>query len=152
MYQVYQVMPGDTLEAIASRYQTTSNHIISINGLVAPFNLVPGTYLVVPKLENDMFISYIIKKGDDLYSIAKRFNTSVQLLELINGLEKGEYIYPNQELLIPSNDVVVYLTKNETLENIASQLGIPTTELVSSNSGLYVVPEQLITYKLPKNE
>ena len=152
MYQVYQIMPGDTLEGIANRYGTTFNNLISINGIDGQNSLTPGTYIVVPKLENDIFNSYIVKKGDDLYSIAERFNTTVDLLELVNGLKKGEYIYPNQELLIPAEDIVVYLTQNETLEEIADKIGIMPSDLSEANPGLYVVPEQLVTYKLSENE
>ena len=51
MYQVYQIMPGDTLEKIANRYGTTLNNLISINGIDGQNSLTPGTYIVVPKLE-----------------------------------------------------------------------------------------------------
>lgn len=147
MYQIYQVMLGDTLDKVADKYETTSNNIAFINGIDERETLVPGTYLVVPKMESEMFNRYIVKKGDNLYSIADRFSVSVDLLEMLNGLEKGEYIYPNQELMVPKEDVVVYITKNETLDDIAKQLGIEVEELISSNSGLYVAPQQLVIYK-----
>lgn len=147
MYQIYQIMLGDTLEKVANKYGTTSNNIAFINGIDEVETLVPGTYLVVPKIENKMFNRYIVKKGDNLYSIASRFGVSIDLLEMLNGLEKGSYIYPNQELMVPNEDVLVYITKNETFDNIANQLGVDVEQLISSNSGLYVVPEQLVVYK-----
>lgn len=152
MYQIYQIMPGDTFDKIAVRYGSTIDNLKFINGINSSYELIPGSYIVVPKLVNDIFNSYVVKKGDDLYSIAERFNTTVDLLELVNGLKKGEYIYPNQELLIPAEDVVVYLTQNETLEEIADKIGIMPSDLSEANPGLYVVPEQLVTYKLSENE
>lgn len=152
MYQIYQIMQGDSLEIIASKFNTTPNNLVSINGLSGNLNLVPGGYLVVPKVEDGAFYRYTVKKGDNLYSLAGRFGASVDVLEMLNGLEKNEYIYPNQELLIPKEGVLVYVTKDETLEDISMQSGIDVGELASQNQQLYVVPGQIAIYKDNKNE
>ncbi|WP_318505339.1 LysM peptidoglycan-binding domain-containing protein [Bacillus sp. T3] len=43
---------------------------------------------------------YTVKKGDTLYSLAKRYQVSVQQLMDVNGLS-SERIYVDQELLVP---------------------------------------------------
>lgn len=44
-------------------------------------------------------IVYYVKKGDSLWSIAKKFNTTVNEIKILNNLN-DDTIYPNQELII----------------------------------------------------
>ena len=152
MYQIYQIMAGETLESIANKFFTTPDDLISINGLNKPINLVPGNYLVVPKMKDNFFDKYIVKKGDNLYSIASRLGVDINVLEQINGLEKGAYIYPNQELLIPKDGYSYYVTESETLEKISQKSGVDLKRLVEQNSRLIVEPDQIVIYKEEKNE
>lgn len=46
---------------------------------------------------------YVVKKGDTLWKLAKRFNTTVQSLVDINNIENPDLIYPNQKLIIVKN-------------------------------------------------
>lgn len=43
---------------------------------------------------------YVVKKGDTLWKLAKRFNTTVQDIVNINNIENPDLIYPNQKLII----------------------------------------------------
>ncbi|MEW6725419.1 cell wall hydrolase [Desulforudis sp. 1088] len=43
---------------------------------------------------------YTIREGDTLYEISRQFNTSVALLQVVNGIE-GDLIYPGQVLKVP---------------------------------------------------
>ncbi len=43
---------------------------------------------------------YIVKKGDTLFSIARKNNISVSELLRINNLKKGQSIYPGQKLYL----------------------------------------------------
>ena len=147
MYQIYQIMPGDNLDSIASMFGTNADNLISINGLVRPFNLVPGNYLVVPKMENELFYKYIVQKGDSLYALAGRFRTDVKTLETLNGLEANEYIYPGQEILIPREGYLVYITEEETLRDIANKSGVDVSDWIVQNQNLVVLPDQIVAYK-----
>ena len=111
--------------------------------------LVPGSIIVVPKLvEDDYFTTYIIKKGDNLYEIARRYNSSVDVLLNANGLEKDDYLYPGQELLIPKEGIGMYITKDgETLVDVSKKLGTTQSSLIQDNEKIYLLPEQLIIYK-----
>ena len=152
MYQIYQVLPNDTLDKIASMFDTTTDNLTNINGLNSTSNLVPGNYIVVPKVENEYFRTYVVKKGDNLYAIAQQLGTDTNTLELINGLKKDEYIYPNQELLIPNQGVFVYMTTEETLDSIANKTGESVANITEQNRQLYVTPDQMVIYKKSKNE
>lgn len=152
MYQIYQVMPNDTIDSIANKINTTVTNLMELNGIPANSMLYPGSYIIIPKNEENIFTTYIVKNGDNLYKISKEFNTSVANLELLNGLKKDEYIYPNQELIVPSKNTSIYVTENETLNDISNKSGIDIAEIASQNPNLYVIPEQIVVYKNMKNE
>lgn len=84
-------------------------------------------------------ISYIVKTGDSLYTIAKKYNTTVEELMKINHLSSS-MIYPNQVLFIPStcninNDT--YLTKEcESINDILAKFNINYQTLVKYNDVL----------------
>ena len=111
MYKIYQIEYGDTIEGIANKTGTTASNIKSINGFTSDDNLVVGSLMIVPDMQEKIFQSYIVKQGDSIYSIARSFDVDPDTLLLLNGLNKSDYIYPNQEITIPMKNVVVYVTK-----------------------------------------
>lgn len=46
---------------------------------------------------------YVVKKGDTLWKLARRFNTTVKEIARINDIENPDLIYPNQKLVIVKN-------------------------------------------------
>ena len=148
MYKIYQVEFGDTLEGIARKTGSTIDNIKRINGFSSDEDIVVGSLIVVPKMENMYFQKYIVKTGDNVYSIARTFEVDPNTILLLNGLNKNDYIYPNQELTIPTNDIVLYITKEgDTLKFITNNLGIDSNTLNSENDKVFVVPDQLIVHK-----
>jgi len=83
--QNYTVKKGDSLYAIAKRYNTTVSEIISLNNLKTN-NLSIGQVLKIPVQNNVTTNTYIVKKGDTLYSIARKFNTTVADIKSKNSL------------------------------------------------------------------
>ena len=55
---------------------------------------------------------YTIKRGDNLYQIAKNYNVNPSLLAALNGLDLNEFIYPNQVIMVPKNEFSYYITKD----------------------------------------
>lgn len=45
-------------------------------------------------------VIYVVQPGDSLWSIAKRYNTTIEDLLLLNDIENPDKIYPGQKLLI----------------------------------------------------
>ena len=74
----YIVQRGDTLWNISKKLDTTVDELKKLNNLNSNLLFV-GQVLKVPSYESatDTNVTYIVKKGDTLYSIASRFNTTV---------------------------------------------------------------------------
>ncbi len=99
-------------------------------------------------MDSEFFDKYIAQKGDSLYQIAMKNNINYKLLAQLNGLNINDYIYPNQEILIPKKDVKYYITADgDTLESITNGLGAKLATLLYQNRKIYLRPEQLIFYK-----
>ena len=102
MYSIYEVLNKETLNDIAKKLNISIDELIELNGQLG--DIMPGQLLIVPKQDN-FYQTYIVKKGDNLYSIAQKYNTDTKTLELLNGLDGDDYIYPNQRLLIPKENI-----------------------------------------------
>ena len=104
--------------------------------------------LFVPKTTNKYFDYYPVTKGDTLYKIATSNNINPSLLAQLNGINESDYIYPNEVLLIPKADSILYITTvGDTLIGVASGINADIQELLNQNTKLYLQPEQLIVYK-----
>lgn len=144
----YIVQEGDNIITIAKMFGVRIIDIINANNLSDATYLEPGTELVIPRMSTAPFISYIIKKGDTLYDIAGRYNISVDDLAAINGLEKDEYIYEDQKIMVPNTNIKIYLTKQgDTLKTVANKLNLTQDELLEYNEQIYLLPEQILVYR-----
>lgn len=146
MYKIYIVEPGETIETIATNLNISPNVLYDINGFRPNQMLQVGDQIIVPSV-NTKYMSYMVKRGDTPYSIAQRFNVSVDDLLTINGLEKNDYIYPEQELLIPNMTNKYYITKkDDTIDDIVKKSGLSINNLLEKNKTIYVLPDQMIFY------
>lgn len=144
MYDVYQIMVGDTIESIANKYNTTIEVIRRLNPS-SSFGV--GSSIIVPRI-NQYFDMYNIQKGDSLYEIARKYNTDYNLLAILNGLNVNDYIYPNTMIMVPKKDVKYYITKeNDTINSVNKLLGSDINKLLNENNNIYLKEGQLIVYE-----
>jgi len=98
----YVVQAGDTLYSIADK-QATSIELMAVHNISAE-DLVPGTTLRLP-VGNPAACSgasvYVVRPGDTVFSIAKRYNTTTQAIASANGLAADFRINVAQVLCIP---------------------------------------------------
>ena len=80
----YIVKRGDNLYSIANRYNTSVTAILNLNNLTSN-NLSIGQALKIPS-SSVVNQTYIVKRGDNLYSIARQFNTTVDSIKSKNNL------------------------------------------------------------------
>lgn len=150
MYTIYQVQNGDTLASVASKFGISLDMLSSLNGIMVGSVLNPGDYIVVPRMqvENPYFMEYTVKKGDNIYEIAKKYNIDSSQLLRLNGLNDTDIIYPNQIIMIPKNEVRFYITKpDDTLNKVTRELNVSANELARANEIIYLVNDQLLVYK-----
>ena len=93
---IYTVRPGNTVFAIAQFFGTTARDIANANALVYPYTIFPGQQLVIPIEEITAPSYYVVRPGDSLFSIAKRYDLNPQELLRLNNLENPNVIYPGQ--------------------------------------------------------
>lgn len=88
-YIIYTVKVGDTLYAIAQKYNVSVEKIKMENNLTNN-TLTIGQKLKIPVEEHEdidnEYATYIVQSGDSLYKIAKKYGMSVNELMEINNL------------------------------------------------------------------
>ena len=83
----YIVKKGDSLYSIANKYNTTIDKIKDLNNLTT--NLLSiGQVLLIPT-DTNLETTYTVQKGDSLYSIAKKYDTTVDRLKQLNNLKSN---------------------------------------------------------------
>ena len=148
MYEIYAPKNTDTLATVANKFNTTEEELRQINGLEESYLIEQNKELIVPKIKNNNYDYYTVKKEDSIYQIAKNNDIDYELLLKINGLDKDDYIYPNQTILLPKKDYITYLTKEgDTIEDIMNNTNTALEQLLKYNNNIYLVPEQIIIFK-----
>ena len=144
-------MSGDTLSSIAIKFHTTVDELVKLNDISNPNLIYPGEIIKVPSVKRgasksisskEYIKTYIVRSGDTLYGIAKRFHTTVDKLVELNGLSNPNLIYPGQVLKIESSGRVkdgegfrdyYVVQKGDTLSKIAKKFNKTEQELLDHN-------------------
>lgn len=98
---IYEVKKGDTLYSIAKKFNTSVDKIKEINSIVNDI-LTIGTSLLIPTSNLSDIIVHKVIKGDSLWSLSKKYNTTVDLIKQLNNLV-SDIIIPGNELQIKRN-------------------------------------------------
>lgn len=129
---LYQVNDGDTLYSIAKKYNISVNELKTINNLKNN-DLAVGQLLNVPS-GLSLVNSYIVEKGDTLYSIAKKFDISVNKLKEYNNLTNN-LLSVGQKLIIPVDEETTYVVKSgDTLYSIAREFNTTVDKIKALNN------------------
>ncbi len=139
----YVVKAGDTLYKIANANNVTVADIINANNLTSNV-LSIGQELIIPSKNQNVpdsnYINHTVIKGDNLYSIARKYDTTVQELMNINNL-KSNLLSIGQVIKVPkttsdsntSNNV--YIVKSgDTLYSIARKFGKTVSDIQKNNN------------------
>ncbi len=99
----HTVLPGESLATIASRYGVSRGELMQLNGLTGG-TITPGQILVIRKLPSSETSQqyHIVKPGENLYTIAKRYGINISKLREMNHLGNRP-LSVGQKLLISGN-------------------------------------------------
>jgi LysM repeat protein len=99
----YTVRRGDTLSQVSRLFGVPVQAIVRANGLRNPNYVWAGQRLYIPcgPYSPPGGCTYVVRRGDTLYSIANRCGTCVQTLAQMNGLCNPNVIYVGQRLHVP---------------------------------------------------
>ena len=101
----YTVQRGDTLYSISQKFNIPVNKLKEINNLNTN-TILPGQILIIKEnVTPPQPTTYKVQKGDTLYSISQKFNTTVDEIKRLNNITSNN-IYINQELYIPTSNSI----------------------------------------------
>jgi LysM repeat protein len=141
-YIVYIVARGDTVKALAARFQSTVDSILSSNPELTNVNLIyEGQRLIIyaqpivtPPPPAPSGQTYYVQKGDTLRKIADKFGTTVEVLLKANTqITNSNLIYVGQAITIPYGVSTYIVQKGDTLKIIANKYGTTVEKLLGLN-------------------
>lgn len=162
IYIKYKVKKEDTLYSIAYNYGMTPLDILEINNFIDD-DIKEGEEILVynniPLLSDE--ILYTIKKGDSLYSIAEKYNTTVNEIKKLNYLtdEKltgGTKILIQAKELEPTKDTEIYIVlPGDSLYSVSLKLDTTVEDLKKLNNLInnhLSIGQQLVVPRIHQNE
>lgn len=150
-WRKHRIQSGETLGAIARRYNTSTQAIMDLNGIRDPRRVRAGTELTIP-YPRGIAVStasvasaggtYVVRQGDTLSGIARQHGVSVSSLRQANGLS-GNRIVAGSSLKIPGSAAGVdretheqstyRVRQGDTLYDISRQQSVPLDQLMRWN-------------------
>ena len=131
----YTVKAGDTLYSIAKKYGLTVNELKQLNNLTSDI-LSIGQVLYISNSNTSLpSNTYIVKSGDSLYSIAKKYGITVDALKSANG-KTSNLLSIGEILVIPTTTATTrtYTVKaGDSLWKIATTYGVSVNALKQAN-------------------
>ncbi|HIQ39942.1 MAG TPA: LysM peptidoglycan-binding domain-containing protein [Sulfurivirga caldicuralii] len=108
----HRVKKGESFWTIAQRYGLSVRHLAQYNGLSVRKPLRAGMMLKIPKKPMRLTkahatgkaVTHIVRKGDSLWVVAKRYGVSTDRLKRWNRLSDNSILRPGQKLIIHLSD------------------------------------------------
>ena len=109
---LYRVKSGDTLSGVAGRHGVSIAALAAANGISNHDRLLAGTSLAIPTARPGVRqgTSYVVRKGDTLERIARRFGTTTSRLMSANGIRSANLVQLGRTLVIPAGSTAVTAT------------------------------------------
>ncbi len=109
-YTTYKIKSGDTLWALAQRFDMSVEQLAALNGISPDATLRLGQVLkvtvgpaAVPRASaapSRKYVPYRIQQGDSLWTLARRFDMSVRELAAANGIGEADTLQIGQVLKV----------------------------------------------------
>jgi N-acetylmuramoyl-L-alanine amidase len=130
-YDVYQVKEGDSLWKISQNYKVNVEEIKKINGLTG--NLLHiGQKLKLP-ISAGSDNRYVVQKGDNLWTLAKNYNTTVSEIKNANSM-RTDTLQIGQVLIMPTSTLAsTSSAKNMLTSDSLDSLAINNSDIKRSD-------------------
>ena len=132
----YTIRPGDTLYSIAKRFGTEVMVLARLNGIPEPDEIRAGETIRIPAYSAGSAVDIVIvRKGDTLFSIGKKYGKTAHELAQMNSIPDPDVIYPGQILIVrqPEKQEQYQVQEGDTLWKISKKTNIPVTKLINMN-------------------
>lgn len=131
--KTYTVKSGDTLSQIAYDNKITTSELKKANNLASDL-LKIGQVLIIPSKSTGE-INYIVQKGDNLYTIANKYDTTVSDIKKLNNLSTNT-LQIGQLLKIPGsiNYNTYIVKKGDSLWKIANKYDTTVKKIMTINN------------------
>ena len=188
----YEIKPGDTLGAIAAKLNTRVDILQTFNSLPGS-RIVAGDSLLIPRTSDPQLLAtarqidrnqgrerikvpseYTVRNGDNLWTIARRFELRSKEIATWNRISLDELLQPGQVLdfryalkelteeseMDSTDDAAVYIVRRgDSMDAIANRFGIDlqnllrwnglrVSELIFPGQELQVTPDTIINERL----
>ena len=145
----HYVKSGESVYGIAKAYNVTEKDLLAVNPSMSG-GVKEGDVINIPnKLVSSnqgQYIFHTLTAGESLFSIAKKYNTTIeQLVELNPGISGNNLVENDVIRIVPNtpksvivdkdyDQIVAYVVKNnDTYESVAAAYGLPVEQLKSAN-------------------
>lgn len=163
-WDYYEIQPGDSLGSIASRLGTSVDVLQRVNNLRST-RIIAGDTLMIPRGAENMDLvsslpvlpprtqvlsvpdSYVVRSGDNLWSIARRYDLKSADIALWSGLDNESILRPGQRLKLRTNaaqanavipgaasPTTYVIRRGDTMLEIASRFSLNLGDLLRWNS------------------
>lgn len=114
---------------------TQNNTLHASSPIFIPKAQVLGVELDIPieNVENDI-ISYRVKKGDSLQSLAKEFGISIDTIIWANDLKKRTLTLDQELIILPVSGVFHIVEEGDSIEALSKKYDVNKEEIISFNN------------------
>ncbi|MHA1539138.1 MAG: LysM peptidoglycan-binding domain-containing protein [Alphaproteobacteria bacterium] len=148
----YVIQDGDIISNIANKFSVSEETLAKVNNLKRPYKMsqLAGRTLLIPLDEESaekmvkkkkaikginkrkVSGSTLVKDGDTLYSIARKYNISTKELIQINNLKPPFFLYTGMVLHLPVTTTYT-VRQDDTIYSISRKFNIDMHTLVKAN-------------------
>jgi|TARA_B100002003_G_scaffold242197_1_gene264919 membrane-bound lytic murein transglycosylase D len=171
----YEILPGDTLGTIARKLGTSADILQRVNALPSS-RIIAGRSLLIPRTNDPLLLAsapqfnrsntlpaavpnnYRVNRGDNLWSIARRFDMKSKDIAAWNKIDLQSILHPGQMLKLssttqiaisekPPEDGQYQVVAGDSLAKIAGKFNLDLNNLLMWNNlniAALIHPGQLI--------
>jgi len=161
-WQRHTVQSGESLSTIARRYGVAVTEIARLNSIKNQNRISVGDNLIIPTQPGRFNLPvdppkpttapsyHVVRPGENLWNIAKRYGISSSTLVTANGIRERQTIHPGDRLIIPGSgytpkataaketkkpEIQTYtVRKGDTIWSIAKVSQISVREIQKANN------------------